>query len=233
MGVETKRTPLTAAQGQFPALLGEQLCLDFANIVEPRGGLAVTVPPGYPIRDHLWNYGDLVAWGRYAAILDEAIALDLAARGQAQAAAARAVFLRALALREAIYRVFWQLAEGGSSGASDLALLAAEHADGAAHAALVPAGDHFLWSWDEHDSDLARPLWPIAWSATALLTTGDPRRIKVCPGVPDAVVPCAWLFYDTTKNRIRHWCTMSDCGKKSKARRQTSRRRAHRGASKS
>lgn len=218
-------------KGRFPALLGEQLCLDFANIVEPRGGLAVTVPPGYPIRDHLHDYGDLIAWGYYAAILDETVALDLFEKGKAAPEAAQSVFARAIALREATYRIFWQLAHEESPGKDDLALLAAEHAEGAAHAALTPSTDGFSWSWAAHDTDLARPLWPIAWSATALLTIGDPRRIKVCPGVPDAIVPCAWLFYDTTKNRIRHWCTMSDCGKKSKARRQTGRRRAARAGS--
>lgn len=75
---------------------------------------------------------------------------------------------------------------------------------------------------------LARPLWPIAWSATELLTTGDPSRVKVCPGVPDAPIACAWLFYDATKNRSRHWCSMEDCGAVTKARRQTGRRRAAR-----
>jgi predicted RNA-binding Zn ribbon-like protein len=98
------------------------------------------------------------------------------------------------------------------------------------HATLLPAGTSFVWGWSPGDATLARPLWLVAWSATALLTSGDPDRVKACPGTPEQAIPCGWLFYDTTKNRIRQWCTMADCGGKAKALRQTSRRRATRAA---
>ncbi|MGZ6307885.1 MAG: CGNR zinc finger domain-containing protein, partial [Ktedonobacterales bacterium] len=36
------------------------------------------------------------------------------------------------------------------------------------------------------------------------------------PGDP---VGCAWLFFGTSKNRTRQWCSMEDCGSGAKARR--------------
>lgn len=223
-----ERATLREAMARMPELLGAQLCLDFANTVEPRGPQVPKPPPGRERRDHLRGYVELVAWAHYAGVVDEGVAFGLLARAAARPAAAAAILARALALREAIYRIFSTLAREGTPHADDLALVAEEYATGAAHAALRPADDGFAWSWAAHDGDLARPLWPLAWSATELLTTGERRRVKVCPGTPDAVVPCAWLFYDTTKNRIRQWCSMADCGSKTKARRQTGRRRAAR-----
>jgi predicted RNA-binding Zn ribbon-like protein len=228
--VEEQREALHAAIARLPKLVAGKLCLDFANTIEPRGRQVPNPPPGRERHDHLPGYTDLIAWAHHAGIVDEPGALGLLAHAAARPSAAAVMLARAEALREAIYRIFSTLAEAGKPRADDLALVTDEYAAGAAHAILNPASDGFIWSWVAHDNDLARPLWPLAWSAAALLTEGDLPRVKVCPGTPDAVVPCAWLFYDATKNRIRHWCSMADCGTKSKARRQTGRRRATRAA---
>ena len=230
MMMDWERATLRAASARLPELLGGRICLDFANTVEPRGAQVPLPPHGRERRDHLRDYAGLVAWARYAALIEEGVALDLLAWAAERPAAAATLFARAVALREVIYRTFATLARGEEPRADDLALVAAEHAAAATAAALVPAEEGFVWSWAARDDDLARPLWPLAWSATALLTGEEWRRVKVCPGTPDAVVPCAWLFYDATKNRIRHWCSMADCGSKTKALRQTNRRRAARAA---
>jgi predicted RNA-binding Zn ribbon-like protein len=64
--------------------------------------------------------------------------------------------------------------------------------------------------------------WPVVRSAVELATAGPLERVKQCPA-PEG---CGWLFLDTTKNRIRRWCSMDECGGQAKARRQTARRRA-------
>ena len=38
-------------------------------------------------------------------------------------------------------------------------------------------------------------------------------RVKICPADD-----CRWAFYDTSRNRSRHWCSMEVCGNRAKAR---------------
>jgi predicted RNA-binding Zn ribbon-like protein len=44
-------------------------------------------------------------------------------------------------------------------------------------------------------------------STVEVLTTQDPRRLKVCAN-PD----CSWMFYDESMNRSRRWCQANYCG---------------------
>ncbi|MFI5801706.1 CGNR zinc finger domain-containing protein [Streptomyces sp. NPDC051561] len=57
----------------------------------------------------------------------------------------------------------------------------------------------------------------IAW--TEIGTTGDIARLKRC-----AEHACAWVFWDTSKNRSRRWCSMRVCGNRTKARRYAAKR---------
>ncbi len=54
---------------------------------------------------------------------------------------------------------------------------------------------------------------------------GSWERLKACRNDT-----CQWAFFDQSKNRSRHWCSMADCGSQSKARayrrRQANRRAA-------
>jgi predicted RNA-binding Zn ribbon-like protein len=110
---------------------------------------------------------------------------------------------RARELRRTIYEVFRPLAERRDPGPDALRALAALHAEAVAGARLVP-GEGFVW-----DGDL---LAPIAVAAVDLLRSGPLDRLKVC----DA---CPWLFLDTSRNRSRRWCSMSECGARLKMRR--------------
>ncbi len=78
-----------------------------------------------------------------------------------------------------------------------------------------------MWTWDADIRALDRMLWPIVSSAIELLTSHDLRRVKECPGAGD----CGWLFFDTSKNGTRHWCSMEGCGSRVKMRRQYARTR--------
>ena len=124
---------------------------------------------------------------------------EVGLRGNADASTLK----RARELRRTVYEVFRPLAEGRTPDAEALAALAVFHADAVADARLVP-GEGFVW-----DGDL---LAPIAVAAVDLLRTGPLDRLKVCAG-------CPWLFLDTSRNRSRRWCAMSDCGARLKMRR--------------
>ena len=212
--VSTERADggLRAAGVQTLGLLGGKVALDFANTIDPRNGDHA--------REFLGDYGDLVQWALRAADLtrEEAdVLLALAARRPGDAAA---VFGRAIELREAIYRVFSATARRQQPAPEDLETLARANATAAEHSTLVPARGGFTTSWRGEPS-LDRPLWPVARSAVEVLTSGDLRRVKECPGADG----CSWLFYDTSRNVTRRWCSMAGCGSRSKMRRQYARKK--------
>jgi predicted RNA-binding Zn ribbon-like protein len=193
-------------------LIGGALCLDFANTTSTRSQ--------EPRRDYLSSYGELLAWSRHAGILagDQVEAL----KGQAslQPDAAASVLERAIALREAIYRVFAAIAHGQTPAPVDLAAINAALHQALARLEVVPTNDGFRWGWTQGEGDLDCMLGPIMRSAADLLTSGSVRRVSQC-----AREGCDWLFVDTSKNHSRRWCTMNVCGSRVKMHRYYRRRK--------
>ena len=54
----------------------------------------------------------------------------------------------------------------------------------------------------------------------AAMADGSWERLKVCPAHD-----CLWAFYDRSRNRSGHWCSMAVCGNRAKARSYRERRR--------
>ncbi len=190
-----------------------QLCLDFANTADWH---ASDQP-----EEELTSYPALLAWARGVHLLG-ARAARLMARAAARRpeAAARAL-ASAVALREAIYRLFAAHAHGEAPQPADLATLNRALARALAHAHLVPARGRYAWDWAGDAVALDAMLWPVARSAADLLTSGDLERVGQCADDRG----CGWLFFDTSKNRTRRWCDMRDCGNRAKARRHYARSR--------
>ncbi len=191
---------------------GKSLALDFANTWEDRSSAAT---------DKLGGYPDVLSFATEAGIVDRAQAETLAARARDRPTAAKKAMAAAVALREAVYRVFSRRAAGSSAEAQDLERLSATVARAATRLTLEPRGGGFAWRWRGLESSLEAPLAPIAWSATELLTSGDLGRLRECDGAR-----CNWLFLDSSRNRSRRWCSMGSCGNRAKARRHYRRRRA-------
>jgi len=82
-------------------------------------------------------------------------------------------------------------------------------------ARLTRANGGFLLAWD--GGHLERPLWPLTAAALDLLRSGPIDRLKACEG-------CPWLFLDISRNHSRRWCSMDDCGSRSKMRSYRARR---------
>jgi predicted RNA-binding Zn ribbon-like protein len=194
------------------SLIAGSLCLDFVNTV---GGLR-----GGQAREYLPTYADLVRWSQQAGLLPGDAAdrlLEAADRGDE----AQAVYARAVALREALYRLFVQLLDGTEPAPADLTTLNAELARALAHLALRFAPEEgFAWQWVGAEGALDRMLWPVARSAVDLLLSPTVRALHQCAGAT-----CGWLFLDTTKNRSRRWCDMASCGNRTKVRRHRARKR--------
>jgi predicted RNA-binding Zn ribbon-like protein len=192
-------------------LLAGRVCLDFVNTIDPRE----TQSPGARPRDYLQSYADLVLWSEYARLLPERRVSALLARAAKDPDLAQQVFERAIALREALYRVFSSAAEGKQPDADDLEGLRSAYRKVTAEASLVYSPEGFSWQWPDNDDALDQMLWPLVRSAIELLTAPELRRIKVCPGLGD----CGWLFLDTSKSGQRRWCSMDSCGSRAKMRR--------------
>ena len=186
-------------------LVGGEVSLDFANTV---GNHRSDQPS-----DHLGHYAGLVAWSRHAGVISNRVAEQLLDQAAQRPAAAKSVFQRAVALREAIYRIFTAIATGASPKSTDLDLLNETLANAMQHSRVTSTKDGYRWDWSDEIA-LDRMLWSIARSAADLLTLGNLDRVSQCGDEE-----CGWLFVDTSKNHSRRWCDMNDCGNRAKARR--------------
>jgi predicted RNA-binding Zn ribbon-like protein len=187
-------------------LLGGRTSLDFANTADWHAS-------DQPV-EYLTSYAALVAWGRHVGILNDSQAEHLLAEAGHRPTEAAAVLERAVALREAIYRIFGAISAGLPPEDDDLTVLNAELARALAYSRIVPSGEGYAWDWAGSRDALDRVLWPVARDAADLLAAGDLDRVGQCSDDR-----CGWLFFDTSRNRSRRWCSMEDCGNRAKARR--------------
>ncbi|HEY6805318.1 MAG TPA: ABATE domain-containing protein [Pyrinomonadaceae bacterium] len=198
-------------------LVGGQLCLDFVNTVDGRKSYSTranSVSANNVLGDKLENYFDLVEWSRHAGIITTPESRRLIEEGRRQASEAGKVFARAIALREALYRVFKLVMAHRPPQNVDLDTVNDELQRARSHERLIRADDGFTWEWTGAATALDRMLWSIAHSGAEYLTSGDFSRLRECGSEE-----CGWLFEDTSKNRSRQWCHMQDCGNLEKVRR--------------
>jgi predicted RNA-binding Zn ribbon-like protein len=185
------------------------LCLDFVNTLGNRRGPE-------PLEEHLGSYGDLVEFARQSGELTPDEAAGLRTAGAARPGEAGQVLQRAIALREAIYRIFDPLTRGGSADAGGLGALNAELRRALPHARLERGVEGYALAWDRPGSghpELDAPLWPVARSAMDLLLDADLSRLGECDSDT-----CGFLFLDTTRNKSRRWCDTRICGNRARVR---------------
>jgi len=189
-------------------LVGGRLCLDFVNTVDGRKN------DSSPLRDKLKDYSDLVAWSQHTGIVTTAEAARLIKEGKQKPAAANTVLRRAIALREALHRIFKATVKGSVPRSIDLETVNDELLKARKNEKLINTGKGFRWEWIGGETALDRMLWPVTQSAAEFLSAGDFSRLRECGGEE-----CGWLFEDTSRNRSRQWCHMQDCGNLAKVRR--------------
>jgi predicted RNA-binding Zn ribbon-like protein len=170
------------------------------------------------VPDPLDGYRSFAEWAARVGVIDEAAAGRLAARGHERPARAERALAEARSLRAVMDAVFRPLATapggppatvGGRPPPEALARLVALAGAAIERGRLVPAEDGFGLAWG--GDHLERPLWPLAAAALDLLRSGPLDRLKACEG-------CPWLFLDISRNHSRRWCSMDDCGSRSKMR---------------
>lgn len=182
-------------------------CLEFANTVLRKAGEFE--------EEHLTNYMALLEWGHLQGLLDEGQVQRWLAFSSEAPEVASTIFERAIALREAVWRLLVVLDEGEKPLAEDLETFNRELMQAQSHLGVTCNETGLLdWEWNDFENFPDAILWPIARSASELLVSEDRSRVHKCanPG-------CSLLFFDTSRNRSRRWCDMDHCGSQLKARR--------------
>lgn len=177
----------------------EDLAIAFANTLFWRGSESPS--------EELGDFPAVAAWLRRAAGLPE----DMLALPPGDAPV---LFAEAIGLREAIYRIFSDIAEGRPAAEADLTKLNAALAEAPPRARLVPCERGYAWAAEPPRPTAGGLLAPVLWSAADLLARAEGLRIRRC-----ANSKCLWLFIDRSKAGTRRWCDMAACGNRAKAQR--------------
>ena len=186
------------------SLLGGLPCLDFVNTLDWRGA-------DQPV-EFLHAYQDLVAWSRHAGTISAKEAGIISQRSKKLPSKQTKVLGKAITLRETIYRIFSSLSDGRPAASKDLAAFNKSLSQTMKNSQIVRTKDGYNWDSRGEMAKLGAILNPLIRSAADLLVSDELKRVKKC-GDP----ACGWLFLDTSRNKSRRWCDMSDCGNRAKA----------------
>jgi predicted RNA-binding Zn ribbon-like protein len=182
----------------------DDLCLDFVNTLAWRGSERPA--------ESLGSFEDLLEWcagagGSFNGGVSAAREIV-----ERRPTAAVRILRDAIALREAISRIFHAAAEGVVPDATDIAALNRELRRAPLRTMVDRAGSSFGWRLRRVTPETL--LAPILWSAGDLLTGRRLGRVRQC-----ANADCRWLFVDESKAGTRRWCSMTACGNRAKAHR--------------
>lgn len=159
------------------------LALDFAGTVVNRRAAA---------EDLLATPARLGEWSVTAGLVDSPPEVNAAEFG------------RALAVREAIYRLALASVTGCERSQDDIDVVNAA-------AAAAPVAAVLTQSGVERAGTAGAVVATIARAAVALLGGPEAARIRECVDPP-----CTRLFVDTSRAGSRRWCEMSGCGNRAK-----------------
>jgi len=180
---------------------GNYLCLDFVD--------TQLVVEGRPL-DLLGDFAELVSWLLQGRVIAEARAAEIRKNWDGKREA-EATFAQAREFRAGLRRMVERLKAGKAAPRSVIAQIneLLRHQSGYPELKRVRGGFE-----KRLQSDFQEPvqlLWPVAESACDLLCYADLSLIKKCENEA-----CVLVFYDTTRNHSRRWCSMSACGNRMK-----------------
>jgi predicted RNA-binding Zn ribbon-like protein len=182
------------------------LCLDFANTLDWHAS-------DNPV-ETLNKYGDLIEWSADRGIISGDAKDALSRKSEEKPIEAQAVLEKAREIRENIYQMLSNTAHGRPIKIADLKGFNKALASMLSHSRLAAYEGGLRWDWDSYPNKLDSVIWPVVRSAVDLMTSEAIRRVGQC-----ADERCGWLFWDSSRNRSRRWCDMSDCGNRAKVRR--------------
>jgi predicted RNA-binding Zn ribbon-like protein len=195
--------------------IGGRLCLDFVNSVGGRTEQDnINFPENIILKDKLENFNDLAAWSKETGIIPESDRKKLIDLNALKAKETDSVFKKAIELREALFRILYNVINDKEPEESMIRILTREYSTANEKRKLIYLNHKFEWQFPKYPLGPDYIIWIIAESAAELLSSDLLSRIKMCRGEN-----CGWLFLDNSKNKSRQWCDMKDCGNLAKVRR--------------
>lgn len=166
-------------------------------------------------REYLPDFDAFLQWSEIVDLLWPKATAHFRSRPPKEREAAHA---KALRLRQSLYGVFAARAHGEPLPQSALDCLNEVVRETVAWRRIAGSESSgrrdICCVWDFTDAPAVAALGPVAWSAAEILENAELDRVKECPGER-----CGWLFFDTSRNRSRNWCSMKSCGNSAKVRR--------------
>lgn len=182
---------------------GGKLCLDYVNTIHNRFEK--------PQRDYLQTSNDLINWSFQVGILNAKNHRVLEKMALQEPTHAEAFFAEAIKLRRILYGLFHAIAQDKKVETGDLDAFNTFVSKSFSLLKIERQRGKFIEGWNLEPQDLHTIISLIVRDAYGLLLTDGHQRIRECP-------KCGWLFFDSSKNGKRRWCSMETCGSRSKAR---------------
>jgi predicted RNA-binding Zn ribbon-like protein len=175
------------------------LALDFINTVAYR-------LDSEKVHDHLQSAAEVRRWSDQVHLPDRNAISSCPSFS-------KTVLLRVRAVREQLFAIFHAIASDEPIPADALGRVDNALRDSRAKRCLCVQRADVRWIWRPGAGCADFLLYPILISATNLLTSVSRDLVRQC-----ADEGCGWLFLDRSNARKRRWCSMADCGNRSKAR---------------
>ena len=128
---------------------------------------------------------------------------------------------KVVASRDVVYRILTAIVGGEIPNKSDLDKFNQALTAGLEKTKITATSNGFEWAWEKSDQTFDQMLWPILRATAELLTSQDIRRVGQCADDRG----CGYLFFDTSRNHSRRWCSMESCGNRAKAKRHYQRKK--------
>ena len=207
---QTPTVHLSSGEWQPEWFLGGHVVLDFVNTVPWR------LDPARVI-ERLPDAAALIQWAHASELIGTQQRDELCAEAEADAALARTVATQARELRELLYGLLQPVTIGETPDDTEVDEVRRAVTDALGNAEIATVVPLHLVVPVRAVRDLPRALALSAWR---LLQFDDLTRLRQCHDAG-----CGWLFMDRTKNASRVWCSSSDCGNRTRARRHYQRQR--------
>jgi predicted RNA-binding Zn ribbon-like protein len=183
------------------SLDGGLLCLDFINSVSNR--------TANNHQEYLTDIFDLIAWARRLTIIEAKTERLLSEKSTTHPKEASTFFKQAIEFREILHEIF----EAHTKKKIHPNFLKKYNAQLKIYFPAIEikqSPNGFVESWLFEEDNFKKLVAPILNDSYELLLSDKLLKVKECPN-------CGWLFYDSTKNGKRRWCSMKSCGSNVKA----------------